>query len=68
MQPPEWKGATSQRFSGGRLHVKPQDELNHLLLSSSEPKNFGIKTYELGQTSEQQFKPTIRIFPNSYSP
>jgi len=67
MQPPEWKGATSQRFSGGRIHLKPHDELNTLMQSNSMTQPLGVKTYGERLSDEKQFRPCLRIHEDSYN-
>lgn len=48
------------------MHLRAEDELSSNLISNSEPHPLGLKTFTLGQTAEQQFRPIVRVFPNSY--
>lgn len=45
MQPTEWKGQHSQRFSGGRRHISPEGELNTFFQSNLAPHPLGIRTF-----------------------
>lgn len=66
MQPPEWKGQQSQRFSGGRKHLSPEGELNYMLQSNSVSHPIGIRTYDERLSDEQRFRPCLKTFDDSY--
>jgi hypothetical protein len=45
MQQTEWQGSQPQRFSGGRRHLAPEDELNSYLNSNTHIHPVGIKVF-----------------------
>ena len=68
MSEPEWKGNAPQRFSGGKKHIQPQNEISQgLSMSSHRSANLGIRTYSHSPTPEAAFKPHQKIFEEQYN-
>ena len=66
MQPLEWKGAESQRFSGGRQHIRQEGELTQFMHSNSMQPSFGIRTFSDQPSATKEFRPCLKVFENSY--
>jgi hypothetical protein len=64
---PDWKGLHSARFTGGRVHLRPQDQLT---LPEKEEEAYiapSRKHFELGATKEEQHRPSIRTSSLTYT-